>query len=100
MSTSTNTSDMKINLLLSFFLLLNLIIIITLITIINIITITFNRLLNAIDKGDEGCFLWIADHQSPESQKGMKVKDFKFDLMQTLYLLHTRWQHCFFFIMF
>ncbi|KAM7442622.1 hypothetical protein ABFA07_008477 [Porites harrisoni] len=26
-------------------------------------------LLNAVDEGDEGCFLWIADHQSPESQK-------------------------------
>ena len=76
---------MKINLLLSFlFLLLLLLIIIIVIiiiiiitTIISVVTITFNRLLNAVDKEDEGCFLWIADHQSPESQKGTKVKNFK-----------------------
>ena len=81
---------MKINLLLSFRLLLLIIIIVILIisiitTIISVITITFNRLLNAVDKKDEGCFLWIADHQSPESQKGMKVKNFKFHSMQTVY---------------
>ena len=87
---------MKINLLLSFLLLLLIIIIIIVIiiviiiiiiitTIISVITITFNRLLNAVDKKDEGCFLWIADHQSPESQKGMKVKNFKFHSMQTVY---------------
>ena len=94
---------MKINLLLSFLLLLLIIIIIIIViiiiiitTIISVITITFNRLLNAVDKEDEGCFLWIADHQSPESQKGTKVKNFKFDLTQTVYLLHTQWQHCFF----
>ena len=72
----------KINLLLSFLLVLVLLIIIVIIiiiiitTIISVITITFNRLLNAVDKEDEGCFLWIADHQSPESQKGTKVKNF------------------------
>ena len=93
---------MKINLLLLFLLLLLLIIIIVIIiiiiitTIISVITVTFNRLLNAVDKEDEGCFLWIADHQSPESQKRMKVENFKFDLMETVYLLHTQWQHCFF----
>ena len=89
---------MKINLLLSFRLLLLIVILIINIitTIINVITITFNRLLNAVDKEDEGCFLWIADHQSPESQKGMKVKNFKFDLTQAVYLLHTQWQHSFF----
>ena len=80
---------MKINLLLSFLLLLLLllliiiiiiiviIIIIIITTIISVVTITFNRLLNAVDKEDEGCFLWIADHQSPESQKGTEVKNFK-----------------------
>ena len=79
---------MKINLLLSFLLLLLLLLIIIIIiiviiiiiiitTIISVVTITFNRLLNAVDKEDEGCFLWIADHQSPESQKGTKVKNFK-----------------------
>ena len=73
---------MKINLLLSFLLLLFLLnlllllllvilIIIIITTIISVITITFIRLLNAVDEGDEGCFLWIADHQSPESQKGI-----------------------------
>ena len=98
---------MKINLLLSFLLLLFLLnpllllllvilIIIIITTIISVITITFIRLLNAVDEEDEGCFLWIADHQSPESQKGTKVKNFKFDLTQTVYLLHTQWQHCFF----
>ena len=88
---------MKINLLLSFLLIIILIIIIIIITtIISVITITFKRLLNAVDKEDEGCFLWIADHQSPESQKGTKVKNFKFDLTQTVYLLPTQWQHCFF----
>ena len=99
---------MKINLLLSFLLLLFLLnllllllllvilIIIIITTIISVITITFIRLLNAVDEGDEGCFLWIADHQSPESQKGTKVKNFKFYLTQTVYLLHTQWQHCFF----
>ena len=91
---------MKINLLLSFLLIIiNIIVIIIIIiitTIISVITITFNRLLNAVDKEDEGCFLWIADHQSPESQKGTKMKNFKFDLTQTVYLLHTQWQHCFF----
>ena len=96
---------MKINLLLSFLLLLFLLnlllllvilIIIIITTIISVITITFIRLLNAVDKEDEGCFLWIADHQSPESQKGTKMKNFKFDLTQTVYLLHTQWQHCFF----
>ena len=78
---------MKINLLLSFLLIIiNIIVIIIIIiitTIISVITITFNRLLTAVDKEEEGCFLWIADHQSPESQKGTKVKNFK-------------WQHCFF----
>ena len=79
---------MKINLLLSFLLLLLLLLIIIIIiiviiiiiiitTIISVVTITFNRLLNAVDKEDEGCFLWIADHQSPESQKGTEVKNFK-----------------------
>ena len=91
---------MKINLLLSFLLIIiNIIVIIIIIiitTIISVITITFNRLLTAVDKEEEGCFLWIADHQSPESQKGTKVKNFKFDLTQTVYLLHTQWQHCFF----
>ena len=91
---------MKMNLLLSFLLIIIIIIVILIIiiitTIISVITITFNRLLNAVDKEDEGCFLWIADHQSPESQKGMKVKKFKFDLTQAVYLLHSQWQHCFF----
>ena len=76
---------MKINLLLSFLFLLLLllliiiviIIIIIITTIISVVTITFNRLLNAVDKEDEGCFLWITDHQSPESQKGTEVKNFK-----------------------
>ena len=86
---------MKINLLLSFLLLLFLLnlllllllvilIIIIITTIISVITITFIRLLNAIDEEDEGCFLWIADHQSPESQKGMKVKNFK-----SIYCIHN-----------
>ena len=86
---------MKINLLLSFLLLLFLLnlllllllvilIIIIITTIISVITITFIRLLNAVDEGDEGCFLWIADHQSPESQKGMKVKNFK-----SIYCIHN-----------
>ena len=80
---------MKINILLSFLLVLVLLIIVIIIiiiitTIISVITITFNRLLNAVDKEDEGCFLWIADHQSPESQKGMKVKNFK-----SIYCIHN-----------
>ena len=79
---------MKINLLLSFLLIIiNIIVIIIIIiitTIISVITITFNRLLTAVDKEEEGCFLWIADHQSPESQKGMKVKNFK-----SIYCIHN-----------
>ena len=65
-------------------LLLVILIIIIITTIISVITITFIRLLNAVDEGDEGCFLWIADHQSPESQKGMKVKNFK-----SIYCIHN-----------